>query len=458
MPRCASISEARKEPKLNERPDSEGSRRGGGDVSSCGHRAAVRARVVARRAGRSIRGSSRRRAFARRARSSRRPTRCPRSSAGCTQHRRGGLQALRPQDRSDRGRGRHLSDELRQLICDIRREHPSASATFDRSHARGRRSLAARHDQARHRAQAAPATRPRSHRRTRRGRSQDAAALAGAVRPMRYGTPTFATDPRCSSVAHVHRCASTGMLDDCSRYRRRTRSARAASASKTCCDVIDARHSPPRQVVTCYFSTMARRTAVRSCSTACARLGISLVHAQTVRPRSTRQDRAILEHTSRGLPRSSRRRSSSLEDVNQRLATFVDRHYHRDPHAGLMGRAPLSVYEPSSRVPPNHVDEARCARHSRYGSDGACGAIPPFPCPATSMSCSKVFSPVASSTSSTRISTTRPRPKSSMRASAIALTLVDPVATPQRRRRAAATRTLESRTVVFDPSCTRRHR
>ncbi|HET8932016.1 MAG TPA: helix-turn-helix domain-containing protein [Polyangiales bacterium] len=43
-------------------------------------------------------------------------------------YRQGGLEALRPRARSDKGRGRHLSDELRRLICDIRREHPNASA------------------------------------------------------------------------------------------------------------------------------------------------------------------------------------------------------------------------------------------------------------------------------------------------------------------------------------------
>jgi len=43
-------------------------------------------------------------------------------------YRKGGLAALRPRARSDKGRGRHLTDELRQLICDIRREHPNASA------------------------------------------------------------------------------------------------------------------------------------------------------------------------------------------------------------------------------------------------------------------------------------------------------------------------------------------
>ena len=40
----------------------------------------------------------------------------------------GGLAALRPDARSDRGRGRALTPELRELLLDIRREHPTAAA------------------------------------------------------------------------------------------------------------------------------------------------------------------------------------------------------------------------------------------------------------------------------------------------------------------------------------------
>ena len=42
-------------------------------------------------------------------------------------YRRGGLEALRPAPRSDRGRARDLTPEQRQLLLDIRREHPTAS-------------------------------------------------------------------------------------------------------------------------------------------------------------------------------------------------------------------------------------------------------------------------------------------------------------------------------------------
>jgi hypothetical protein len=40
---------------------------------------------------------------------------------------RGGLVALVPQARTDKGRGRDLPPELRDLLCDIRREHPEVT-------------------------------------------------------------------------------------------------------------------------------------------------------------------------------------------------------------------------------------------------------------------------------------------------------------------------------------------
>jgi putative transposase len=46
-------------------------------------------------------------------------------------YKRGGLDALRPRRRSDAGHARDLTAAQRQLLCDIRREHPSASAEFD---------------------------------------------------------------------------------------------------------------------------------------------------------------------------------------------------------------------------------------------------------------------------------------------------------------------------------------
>ena len=45
-------------------------------------------------------------------------------------YRHGGLVALRPEARSDRGRARELTPEQRALLLDVRREHPGASAAL----------------------------------------------------------------------------------------------------------------------------------------------------------------------------------------------------------------------------------------------------------------------------------------------------------------------------------------
>ena len=41
----------------------------------------------------------------------------------------GGLEALVPRGRADRGRGRNFNPARRELLCDIRREHPQVSVT-----------------------------------------------------------------------------------------------------------------------------------------------------------------------------------------------------------------------------------------------------------------------------------------------------------------------------------------
>src|SRR5439155_5749023 len=44
--------------------------------------------------------------------------------------RKRGLEGLRPAPRSDKGRAKELTPEQRKLLCDIRREHPSAAVSL----------------------------------------------------------------------------------------------------------------------------------------------------------------------------------------------------------------------------------------------------------------------------------------------------------------------------------------
>ncbi|MFO0618487.1 MAG: DDE-type integrase/transposase/recombinase [Polyangiaceae bacterium] len=80
----------------------------------------------------------------------------------------------------------------------------------------------------------------------------------------------------------------------------------------------------------------------------CGRLGISLLHARPYDPEARGKmerfwltmRRQVLDYCG-GL--------ATLHDVQVRLLAWLDTHYHRAPHAGLMGKAPVGVYAPDQR-------------------------------------------------------------------------------------------------------------
>jgi hypothetical protein len=78
--------------------------------------------------------------------------------------------------------------------------------------------------------------------------------------------------------------------------------------------------------------------------TACSRLGIALVHAKPHDP----QARGKMERfwrTLRGQCVGLMGPMTSLHDVQVRLLAWLERHYHRAPHSGLLGRTPGQVPE-----------------------------------------------------------------------------------------------------------------
>jgi putative transposase len=146
-----------------------------------------------------------------------------------------------------------------------------------------------------------------------------------------------------------------GMLDDCSRYV----VALEAHAQEREEDMLRVLiralclHGKPDVLYLDNGSTY-RGDVLR---TACSRLGISLLHARPYDPEA----RGKMERFWRTLREGCLDHLGdvgSLDDINQRLAVFLERYYQSEPHAGLLGRAPISVYAPSTRV-PNHVGEAQ---------------------------------------------------------------------------------------------------
>jgi hypothetical protein len=76
---------------------------------------------------------------------------------------------------------------------------------------------------------------------------------------------------------------------------------------------------------------------------ACARLGITLLHARPYDPEA----RGKMERFWRTLREGCLNflgAATSLADINARLRAFLDKRYHLAPHAGLLGQAPAKVY------------------------------------------------------------------------------------------------------------------
>lgn len=272
---------------------------------------------------------------------------------------RGGLEALKPKPRSDRGRAKALTQQQRQLLLDVRREYPSASASLIL------RTLVAqgRIDK--------EAVSPGTVRRlfAEHGLDRISVKRAGNGRRMRlrwqaeqpgalwHGDvchgPSLRVDGRRVPL-RVH-----ALLDDASRYV----VAIEAHSSEREADMLSMfaatlrRHGKPDALLLDNGPTYSGVAL----ATACARLGVSLLHARPYDP----QARGKMERfwrTAREGCLDFVGSCSSLHDVNVRLWAFVDTHYHKAPHAGLMGQSPESAWSNRQRDDrPVEEDELRTA-------------------------------------------------------------------------------------------------
>lgn len=263
----------------------------------------------------------------------------------------GGLNALRPAPRSDRGHARALTDAQRLLLCDIRREYPSASAALIlrtletdgrvevgsvsvqtvrrllREHKLDRESLGKRvHTKARLRWQA-EAPNALWH-----GDVCHGPNICGGKKSLR-----------------IH-----AMLDDASRYIPAIE-ARHTELEQDMLEVWAGamyRHGPPNALYLDNGSTY-RGHALRL---ACERVSTTLIHAKPYdAPARGKMERFWA--TLRAGCLDFIPDSATLHDVNARLYAFLDVHYHQAPHAGLMGRTPAQAWETRSREASDVLDK-----------------------------------------------------------------------------------------------------
>jgi transposase InsO family protein len=249
----------------------------------------------------------------------------------------GGLAALRPDARSDRGRGRALTPELRELLLDIRREHPTASAPLIL------RTLVA--DGRLQAGLVSPTTVTRLYRDAglERGTRPDGhtrlrwqAEHAGALW---HGDVCHGPALRIGGTTRPLRIH--GLLDDASRYM----VALEARHTERETDMLDLflaalrRHGAPDGIYLDNGSTY-NGDSLRLC---CERLGVTLIHS---RPRDP-QARGKMERFWRTLRAGCLDHLAgvtSLHDVQVRLDAFLDQHYHRAPHGGLLGKTPADAW------------------------------------------------------------------------------------------------------------------
>jgi len=268
-------------------------------------------------------------------------------------YRLGGLDALRPAPRSDRGHAQELTDEQRQLLLDIRREHRSASVTLilrtlvkDGRIEKGSISEATvRRLYAQHGLDRVP---------LRDGAGQKTRLRWQAERPGALWHGDVCHGPAITIAGSSKPLRIHALLDDASRYVVAIAAFHTEREADMLALFVQAlrRHGRPDALYLDNGSTYRGEALL----TACSRLGISLVHA---RPYDA-PARGKMERFWRTLRESCLDHMgpmASLHDVQVRLLAFLDRHYHAAPHAGLMGRAPGSVWTETPREPDDLTED-----------------------------------------------------------------------------------------------------
>lgn len=269
-------------------------------------------------------------------------------------YRAGGLAALRPAQRSDCGHAQELTAEQRQLLLDIRKEHRSASVPLilrtlvaDGRLAEGAISQATvRRLYVAHGLDRVPMREGGGQKTRLRWEAASPGALWHA--DVCHG-PALTIDGK-SRPLRIH-----ALLDDASRFIVAIEARHTERESDMLEIFVRAlrRHGPPDVL---YLDNGATYIG-EALRTACARLGISLLHARPydapARGKMERFWRTLREGCLDHLGSLA-----SLHDVEVRLYAFLDEHYHRAPHASLMGKAPGTIFAARERK-PDDLDEAK---------------------------------------------------------------------------------------------------
>ncbi len=265
-------------------------------------------------------------------------------------YRQGGLEALKPKLRSDSGHAHALPEQARELLLKIRQEHPRASVPLiirtleldGRLEEGVLTPVTLRRFYAQHGLDAAAMRIAAGGKVRRRWQAERAGALWHA--DVLHG-------PSIEVGSGLRRIRIHAVLDDATRYIIRIEALfteREDDMVQILADAVRA-HGAPRALYLDNGSTYSGKQL----SVICGRLGTALIHAQPRDPEA-RGKMERFWRTLRNQCLNHMGEVDSLHDVNVRLWSYLDRHYHDAPHAGLLGRAPGRVY--AEQRPDNRVD------------------------------------------------------------------------------------------------------
>jgi transposase InsO family protein len=280
-------------------------------------------------------------------------------------YRRGGLAALRPRPRKDRGRGKKLPPELRELLLDIRREQPAASVPTILLELQ----LAGR--------LAKDTVTAATVRRLFREHGLDRVSLKHAAQVGERGRLRLRWEAEApgllwhSDVCHGLRISIGGqapqmvlihgLLDDHARfvpYLEARLAETEADFLAVLCQAVR-RHGPPSALYVdngaCYRG--------EALTLVCARLGIRLVHAAPYdAPARGKQERFWRTLREQCLDLIEGASLDSLHAVNIHLWQWLDERYHRTPHGGLVGRTPSEAWLAATQTLAPPVSDERMAQ------------------------------------------------------------------------------------------------
>jgi transposase InsO family protein len=266
-----------------------------------------------------------------------------------------GPEALVPKPRADKGHGRKLTAEMRELLCNIREENRSASVPMILSTLQ-EEGLLPNDPNDEH------ATSPQTVRKllAARGLTRVSAKVAATDDPQqgpRMRLKWQASHPGALWHGDVcHFAIVTGgvqkpvrihaHLDDASRFITAIEAFWTEREQDMLTLLVDAlrEHGPPDALYLDNGATYRGDMLI----TVCHRIGMLLLHPKPYDPQARGKMERFWRTLREGLLAFCTA-EMSLQELNGRLRAFVDR-YHRTPHAGLLGRTPSSVYRAHKRT------------------------------------------------------------------------------------------------------------